>query len=189
VFRKESKVWTLSFEGRTVHLGDLIGLGYIAELLRHPRTPIEAIALVTSTRENTDISVELEASRIGGMSVAFPGIPMTDVAVIKTVKAELSKRKCELLRTPDSDSAARTRLQDEISKLEAYIAQTQGRRGNTRITGGAAQRSRSRVAHAIHRAISKIAKEHLSLANHLQGSIRTGTAPVYMPAEVPDWQF
>jgi len=40
IFRKGTKVWTLSFDGATVHLPHLVGISYIAELLRHARSPI-----------------------------------------------------------------------------------------------------------------------------------------------------
>src|ERR1035437_2012296 len=32
LFRKDGEIWTVSFDGKTVHVGDLVGMGYIAEL-------------------------------------------------------------------------------------------------------------------------------------------------------------
>jgi hypothetical protein len=66
------------------------------------------------------------------------------------------------------------------------LAQGKGQHGRLRATGGITSRARSRVKHAIDRAITRIAEQHLPLANHLQNSIRTGNSPVYMPTEVPD---
>jgi hypothetical protein len=105
------------------------------------------------------------------------------------VKAELAKRQRELKDTSAGDDTTRAELQLEISQLQDYLAQAKGHHGRLRTTGGITSRARSRVKHAIDRAIAKIAEQHLSLANHLKESIRTGTSPAYMPIELPDWQF
>jgi len=189
VFQRGTKMWTLSFDGTTAHVADFVGMNYIAELLRHPRTPIDADTLVATTRENTDAPVETVEERVVKAGAAMPGIPLTDAKAIKTVKAELAKRHRELKDTSASDETTRAKLQLEISQLQDYLAQVKGHHGRFRTTGGIASRARSRVKHAIDRAIAKISEQHLSLANHLQNSIRTGTSPAYMPTELPDWQF
>jgi hypothetical protein len=189
VFQRGTKVWTLSFDGTTVHVAELAGMNYIAELLRRPRTPIDADTLVGTARENADASAEASEERVVMAGAAMPGIPMTDAKAIKAVKAELAKRKGELKDCPADDDARSAQLQSEISQLQNYLAQVKGQHGRPRATGGVASRARSRVKHAIDRAITRIAEQHLPLANHLQGSIRTGNSPVYMPTEVPDWQF
>jgi hypothetical protein len=163
-------------------------MNYIAELLRRPRTPIDADTLVGTAHENADASPEASEERVVLAGAALPGIPMTDAKAIKAVKAELSKRKGELKDCP-ADDARSTQLQREISQLQNYLVQVKGQHGRPRTTGGITSRARSRVKHAIDRAITRIAEQHLPLANHLQDSIRTGNSPVYMPAEVPDWQF
>jgi len=188
VFQRGTKVWTLSFDGTTVHVPELAGMNYIAELLRRPRTPIDADTLVGTAHENADASPEASEERVVLAGAALPGIPMTDAKAIKAVKAELSKRKGELKDCP-ADDARSTQLQREISQLQNYLVQVKGQHGRPRTTGGITSRARSRVKHAIDRAITRIAEQHLPLANHLQDSIRTGNSPVYMPAEVPDWQF
>jgi hypothetical protein len=188
VFHKGIKVWTLSFEGTTAHVADLVGMNYIAELLRHPRTLIDADTLVATVRENTDTASETPEERVVMAGAAIPGIPMTDAKAIKAVKAELATRKGEL-KDCAADDARSALLQREISQLQNYLAQVKGQHGRPRATGGITSRARSRVKHAIDRAITRIAEQHLPLANHLQDSIRTGNSPVYMPTEVPDWQF
>lgn len=189
VFHRGTRVWTLSFDGTTAHVADLAGMNYIAELLRHPRTPIDADTLVATIRENTDTPMATAEERVVGAVAAMPGIPLTDAKAIKTVKAELAKRKAELKDSSAGDESTRAKLQREISQLQNYLAQVKGRNGRPRTTGGIASRARSRVKHAIDRAITRIAEQHLPLANHLQSSIRTGTSLIYIPIEVPDWHF
>jgi hypothetical protein len=189
VFHRGTKVWTLSFDGTTAHVADLAGMNYIAELLRHPRTPINADTLVATIRENTDTPVETAEERVVGAGAAMPGIPLTDAKAIKTVKAELAKRKAELKDSSAEDETTTAKLEREISQLQDYLAQVKGHHGRPRTTGGIASRARSRVKHAIDRAITRITEQHLPLANHLQNSIRTGNSLVYTPTVVPNWQF
>ena len=189
VFRRDTRVWTLSFDGRTVHAAHLVGMNYIAELLRHARSPIEADTLVATIGDNAETKAGVVEERVVVAGAAMPGIPMTDAKAIKTVNAELKKRQAELKDTSADDETTRSKLEREISQLQEYLAEGKGHRGQPRTTGGIASRARSRVKHAIDRAITAIGEQHLPLANHLQNSISTGNSVVYMPTEVPDWQF
>jgi hypothetical protein len=176
-------------------------MNYIAELLRRPRTPIDADILVGTVRENVDVpskasereKVDAAAKpsdqRVVKAGAAMPGLPRADAKAIKAVKAELSKKKAELNDCPTNDAATRARLQREISLIENYLAEVKGKHGRARKTGGTSERARSRVTHSINRAIAKIADQHPALAKHLQDSIRTGTSLIYTPTELPDWQF
>jgi non-specific serine/threonine protein kinase len=189
VFRKDGEIWTISFEGKTVRVRHLVGMGYIADLLRHPRTEIEAATLGASIRGDLKPPGEVENETIVEVSASMSGMPMADAEAIRQVKAALVTRQDELADTSEDDGPARTQLQDEISKLEHYLSSAEGHRGQIRKTGGVSQRSRSRVKHAIDRAIDKIKVQHPSLGKHLKDSIRTGTSIVYMPTDVPDWSF
>ena len=188
VFHRDTVVWTLAFGGTTAHVPNSVGMNYIAELLRRPRTPIEADTLVTTIHANTDTAIDVAEERVVRAGAAIPGIPLTDAKAIKAVKAALAKKKLELKESPADDETTRA-TQREISQLQDYLAQVKGHHGRPRTTGGTTSRARSRVKHAIDRAITSIAKQHLPLANHLQDSIRTGNSLVYTPIEVPDWQL
>jgi hypothetical protein len=76
-FRKTGAVWQLSFEGKTVHIPDRLGLGYIADLLRTPQVAIEAAQLA---------GVSVESSKL----MPMPGIPLSNEVTIKAVRAELA---------------------------------------------------------------------------------------------------
>jgi hypothetical protein len=186
IFQKGPVVWKLSFNGVTAHIPDVLGMGYIAELLRHPRTMIEVATLVANSRGSTDTSAEAVEQRVVPADAAMPGMPMSDPKTIRAVKAELEKRRAEFRKGLTEDNP---KLQDQIKKLERYLAQVAGRDGLPRVAGGLASRARSSVKHAVDRAITKIAKQHPALADHLRRSIHTGTSLIYSPAEVPAWQF
>jgi hypothetical protein len=189
VFRREGTVWALTFDGRTVHVGDITGMGYIADLLRHPRSAIEAAVFGVPIQSYSGMPVGTDDERITKATALMPGIPMADAKAIKTVKVALAERLAQLTRAPKGSSELRTELEDEISKLRNYLSGVKGHRGKARISGGVAQRARSRVKHSIDRAREKITKQHPSLGRHLKDSIKTGTSIIYLPTEVPDWIF
>jgi hypothetical protein len=166
----------LSFEGKTAHVPDALGLGYIGELLRTPRVAIEAAQLAGASVESTKLA-------------ALPGIPLADEETIRSVRADLVARKAELDGLAKNDWARRGTLKEEISKLEKYLGEVETHQGQARKVAGTAQRSRTSVTNAINRAIDHISGQHPDLGRHLKESIKTGTAPTYAPVDLPDWRF
>jgi len=129
--------------------------------------------------------MELEDQKIIYAAASMPNIPMTDDKAIKAIKQELLKRQEELKDVPVSDQPTRARLEGEISKLSHYLSQAVGRRGKPRMTGGAVERSRSSVKHAIDRAISTIADKGILLwATTFKSRFGPERSLVYMPVEV-----
>jgi hypothetical protein len=176
LFRKDGEIWTLSFDGKAAHVADTLGLGYIAELLRKPRVAIEAAQLAGASVESTKL-------------VALPGIPLADDTAIKAVRAELGEKKTELAGLQERDWTRKGVLQEEISKLEQYLGEVETHQGQARKVAGTAQRSRTSVTNAINRAIEHISAQHPGLGRHLKESIKTGTSPIYSPADLRDWRF
>jgi flavin-binding protein dodecin len=176
IFRKENDlVWALSFAGQTVHLQDRTGMSYIAELLRRPRAPIEALRLTGALAVETQL--------------VDRGIPASDEESIGQAKAMLQERESDIARLPANDWVRRNALQEEIDNLKKYLAQVQDQHGRPRLVGGSAERSRTAVTNAVNRAREYISEHHLALGQHLKGAIQTGTLLIYRPSEVPDWQF
>jgi hypothetical protein len=174
LFRKDGEVWAMSFDGRTAHIKDMLGLAYIAELLRHPRTQIEAAQL----------------AGVSGQSAKFAataGLPRADAKTIRAVRKELSERQDEMAHVLDRDR--KEVLQKEIADLKKYLSGVEDHRGQARKLAGTAQRARTSVTNAICRAIDHISRQHSELGQHLKSSIQTGTTMVYTPENVPDWHF
>ena len=176
VFRKADGTWTLSFNRKTIHIPDMLGLGYVAELLRKSGVAVEAAALAGASVESTKLA-------------AVAGIPMADETAIRAVRANLVEKQTELAGLQKSDWTRRGALQEEIPKLEKYLAQVETHQGKARKVAGTAQRSRTSVTNAINRAIDHISAQHPDLGLHLKESIKMGTTPIYAPVELPDWQF
>ena len=175
-FRNEGEIWVITFAGKTIHVRDILGLGYIAELLRRPRVEIEATQLAGTNVESSKLA-------------AAPGIPMADERTIRCVRANLVEKKDELADLPENDWTQRGVLQEEISKLEKYLGEVETHQKQARKVAGTAERSRTSVTNAIKLAIVHISRQHPDLGRHLKDSIKTGTAPVYGPPEIQDWDF
>ena len=88
LFRREQDFWVISFSGRSIHLKDSAGLGYIAELLRAPGKEVEALALV-----GQPASGKPQISVAGAMEMA-------DEKTIRAVRAALQEREQELAGLP-----------------------------------------------------------------------------------------
>lgn len=176
LFRKGGRTWTLSFNGKAVHIQDMLGLGYVADLLRKPGVPIEATALAGASVESTKIT-------------QLTGMLMADETTIKAVRRNLAEKKSELSGLQKRDWTRKGALEEEIAKLQKYLGEVETHKGHARKVAGTAQRSRTSVTNAIRRAIDQIATQHPALGSHLKESIKTGTTPIYAPAVIPDWRF
>jgi hypothetical protein len=147
VFRKQGKVWELSFVGKTVHVPDRVGLGYISELLRSPGQAVDAVQLAG-------------ASSAAGKLPQSRSIPLADEKAIRTVRQNLEERKAALNELGPAEWVRRGDLEAEIGKLEEYLRQVQSLRGDSRRIKGTAERARTSVTNAIDRAIEKLSQEH-----------------------------
>jgi hypothetical protein len=175
IFRREGKVWKVSFLGKTILLPDSRGMGYIAELLRSPHRPIPAIQLA---------GLDSQISTIAPMS----GMPLADERALKQVHARVAALQAELEQLPENDWLRRGDRREELLKLQAYLQGAENVRGEPRETGGVAERARKAVTNAINRAIFDISAQHPELGQHL-AAIKTGSELIYLPASIPNWQF
>jgi hypothetical protein len=177
LFRREQDFWLIAFNGKAVRLRHMVGFDYLAELLRRPGAEVEALTLAGRPERDSEAVI------------ATAGLEMADDKTLREVRAALQERKIELAAVPAKDWPKRGRLQEEIKKLEDYLSQAEARNVRARKIAGSAQRTRTAVTNAIVRAIQSVEKDHADLAEHLQGSVRTGTTLIYLPATPIDWQF
>jgi hypothetical protein len=120
VFRKDGEVWTLSFEGKTVHVPDALGFGYIGELLRTPQMAIEAAQLAAKPRIISDNGPQFIAKdfkefiRISGMTHVrtSPYYPQSNGKIERWHKS--LKGECIRPGTPLS-------LEDARRLVEGYV--------------------------------------------------------------------
>ena len=80
-----------------------------------------------------------------------------------------------------NDRGRSERARGEIDAITAQLAAAVGLGGRGRVTGGAAERARSTVTHAISAALRNIRRSLPALANELALRLTTGTFCVYTP--------
>ena len=88
-----------------------------------------------------------------------------------------------------NDNGRAEQARAEIDALTEQLAAAVGLGGRGRVTGGAAERARSTVTHAIKAALRNIRGSLAALADELALRLKTGTFCVYTPdpAHPPDW--
>jgi hypothetical protein len=175
-FHRQGNVWQLAFDGQEVYLPHVLGLGYIAELLRKPRVTIEAAVL----REGSIESVKAKQ---------ISGLPATDKRSIATAKKEIREREALLASLSPADWTRAGKIKEEILRFKKYLAQTTDHRGKARLVHGSAEKARTSTTNAIDRAIANIKKVHPALGVHLDQAIRRGTSLVYSPEDISEWDF
>jgi tetratricopeptide (TPR) repeat protein len=175
--------WVISDSSTTAHLQDMKGLHYIGQLLRHPGEELHVLDLVGRGLDDADG----RPSRKPGPSV---GLPVLDAEARSAYGRRLSELREELAEADAFNDIGRTeRARGEIDAITAQLAAAVGLGGRGRVTGGAAERARSTVTHAINAALRKIRRSLPALADELALRLRTGTFCVYTPDRThpTDW--
>jgi predicted ATPase len=172
LFRRDGPLWTLSFDGRTVHLPDLKGLHDLARLLSAPGEDLHC----------------LELAGAAGVPPQGDAGPLLD----DQARAEYRRRMQELAEEADlADAAGDTvraeKAREELDTLTEAVAAAFGLGGRPRKAGDPAERARSTVTARMRSAVAKVEEAHPDLGRHLQNSVRTGTFCSYRPERPRGW--
>ncbi|MFC5746197.1 AAA family ATPase [Actinomadura rugatobispora] len=179
VFRFDGRVWTLSYEGRTVHLPDAKGLRDLHHLLGSPGTPIPAVTLLAPE---------------GGEAVAAARRMGGDDVLDERAKASY-RRRLEVLDEEIDRAAAlgddrRAAEHDrERAALLEELRAAAGLAGRTRRLGDEAERARKAVTARIRDTLRKLDHHHPELAGHLRASVSTGATCLYQPHPAARWRL
>lgn len=157
MFRCQGDTRTITFEGETVLLRDLVGFRYLERLLAEPGRELHVLDLVAMERGSLPPAGEHD--RQLDADPAHAG---------------------ELL-----DNQAREAYRRRPMEVEADIEEAEG--GRARLAGDTSERARTSVTRSIRYALAKIADHHRPLANHLEQTIRTGTCCAYQPGAPLAW--
>jgi hypothetical protein len=171
-FRRDGELWTLSFDGVSVHMPDLKGLHDIARLLAAPGDELHCLELA-----------------------AAPGLPPQGDAgelLDDRARAEYRQRMRELEEEAQraeaaGDGARAESAREELDKLTDAVAAAFGLGGRPRKAGHPAERARSAVTWRIRNALTKVEETHPALGRHLRNSVRTGTFCSYRPEREVEW--
>lgn len=171
-FKKEKEVWTLSFEGTTVHLPGLKGFNDIAQLLNKPMQEVHCSALM-------DLPVNLVKE---------------EYAVDEKAKREYRQHIRRLQEEIDeaeemSDSERLETLRERMDQMVQHLSSVTDIYGRSRKLNSVAEKTRSAVTWRIRNAIKKIALAHSALGLHLNNSIKTGSFCSYCPEKPIEWEL
>lgn len=171
IFRKEGKIWTLSYEHQVVPLPDMRGLHDLARLLARP-------------------GEELASSELAAVGLQASGMEMADSQALKAYRERLREieEEIETASTGGDDTRA-TALEEERETILKEVKRVTGLGGKTRKTGDAGERARSAVTWRIRHGIRKISEVHPALGSHLANSVRTGAFCSYSPEKLTSWQL
>ena len=168
VFRREGDYWSVSFEGRTVHVRDLKGMRYLAQLLAHPGREFHVLDLVGAET---------------GQRIA-PG----DAGEVLDERAKAAYRR--RLAEIEADMEQARALEDDVREAQAdaerdflvgELARAVGLGGRDRRAASDSERARSGVTRAVRQGIARIGEHHPQLGEHLDRAVHTGTHCAYVP--------
>jgi hypothetical protein len=197
-FRREGDLWTITFDGREVHLKDMKGLHFIAYLLRNPSEEILVLDLVNAVEgmpvptNNTDRRHSHIGDDIGTTLEGFGDAgPLADELTRKSLKKRLQEIDKEIHDAEEfGNSEGAEALRQEKDDILQYLSGAYGLGGRQRVVGSEADRARTRITNAIRRALADIADVHPSLRAHLR-AISMGISFSYKPLgdDPPAWEF
>jgi hypothetical protein len=178
-FRFVEGMWSLRFDGVTVHMPDAKGLRDLHLLLSSPGVDVPAVRLV-----NPAGGAEVEAAaRMGG-----------DDVLDERAKAEFRRRLAaldELIEGAEAvgdDERAAAHDRERAALLDELRAAA-GLTGRTRRLGDAAERARKTVTARIRDTLGRLDRRHPELAAHLREAVSTGARCSYRPATETRWRL
>jgi tetratricopeptide (TPR) repeat protein len=178
-FRCNGDHWTITYDGKSVTIRDLRGLGYLCRLLGQPGREFHVLDLAT------DSSVDPASRHDGaqdGLSAPTDAGPLLDQQAKDQYKRRLADIDDDLQEAEafgDEGRAARARAERDF--LVRELSRAIGLGGRDRRAGSASERARASVTQAVRHAMARITEHHPDLGEHLARTVRTGTYCVYLP--------
>lgn len=178
-FRRRGPVWSLGFDGRTVHMPDAKGLRDLHVLLGRPGTDVAAVRLLSPEGG----AIVVAARRMGG-----------DAVLDEEAKAQYRRRLSRLDEEIDravelGDDHRATEYDRERAALLNELRAAAGLAGRDRRLGDEAERARKTVTARIRDTLRKLEQTHPELAAHLRATISTGTTCAYRPEGEITWRL
>ncbi len=171
VFRKNGDFWSVSFEGRTVHIRDLRGMHYLARLLGNTGRELHVLDLIGA-----------ESGTNGSADVHGDAGEILDEQAKRAYQRrlrEIDEDIAEAEAAHDHDRVSQAEWEREFLRRE--LSRAFGIAGQPRRAGSASERGRAAATRAIRTAIAHIAEHHAVLGEHLNHAVRTGTYCAYQP--------
>jgi tetratricopeptide (TPR) repeat protein len=164
---REGSGWHIAVDERHAHVGNLVGMDYLVQLLAHPGQAIPALALVGHSRAPETMSRQ-ELLDVGARSAYL--------ARARDLAEELREAEAH------ANIGRAERLRAELDVLVEQIQSATGLGGRPRSFAGPDERARTAVRKAIMRAIDAIEAADRSIGSLLRSTITTGRTCIYTPS-------
>jgi non-specific serine/threonine protein kinase len=183
-FKLKGEFWNITFGESAFQLRAVLGLTYIAHLIRHAGTEFHVTDLVdladgAQTGEATSSSLPRELSTARSLGDAGEVIDAQAKAQYRRRLAELREELEEAQALNDLGRVDRCR--EEIEALSDQLAGGIGLSGRHRRAASHVERARVSVTKRIAIALKKLQEHDPVLATYLRGRIKTGTLCCYEP--------
>jgi predicted ATPase len=178
-FLLEGEVWVVSFEGRSVRVGDAKGIRHIARLVSVPGREIHVLDLVAGpSHERQAASGE---SPLPGRLGSDAG-ELLDAEARGAYESRLRELEEEIEEAETfNDEGRATRLRAESDALVEELKRATGLGGRSRKAASESERARLNVQRTIKAAIKRLFDADHALGRHLDEAVKTGTYCSYVP--------
>ena len=176
IFRVEGQMWTLCYNGETIHIKPLKGLLYISYLIESPNQEYHVNELVRAADSQKNI-------------VSFDSNEISTKKTITNYRESLSKIRKEMNKLENNveDNIILNELLIEKDEIEKQLLQAVGLGGKRKKFPNETNRNANSVSEAIRRSLKAINKSHHSLWKHLNNSLHTGAYLSYTPEKDISW--
>jgi hypothetical protein len=186
VFRKEGRVWNVTYMGETTHIDHVKGLYYIAYLLRNPGLELHVLELVrlvekpdgeSDPRKLSQDELDSENLRRRKFGGRIEALDDTDIKRIKRQYEGLCYKRDQAKKLGDNERAES--IQQEINALyDQYLSPYSiGKKG--RYKSPEAEQARTNVLKLLQKAYERIGEENPFLAKFLRDKIDTREYLIY----------
>ncbi|HWB60082.1 MAG TPA: 7-cyano-7-deazaguanine synthase, partial [Chthoniobacteraceae bacterium] len=182
--------WVITYNGLDVSVKNILGMHYLAFLLRHPGTEVSHSDIYSAVFPPDDPTAVTEILKSG----ITKGIPMVDTKTIEDVKSAIPDclAKKDAMQSAGNFKGVEI-LEEQIDRLQNYLAAVCKKGGGSRVVKGRHQAMRVSVLNALKLAKKKIGatERGRTLLDHLKSSIQPGSPGhlVYKPPQSVDWTF
>lgn len=193
LFKRSGKAWKIRYQGEEeILLPHLVGLQYLAALLREPRREFHVTDLAAAAGEAPARTPGTTSARKLREELTSDGLNAAGERLDSKARADYKKRlqkiEKELQQAEGNrDLATAERLRAEQQFIEDELQSASGLHDRSRRTGDPVKRKQDQVRNAIDRALGKIRERDRTLADHLDGALRRGKDWSYHPEPPVSW--
>lgn len=164
--RRHGRRWEIALDDHRVRLRDLVGMGYLAELLTRPGQPIPALTLASG----------------GSMPRPSSHHELLDDEARAAYASRVQELTAELAEAEDHNDLGRAEQRRvELDVLVDELEAATGLLGRPRTFTDARERARSAVRKAIKRALDLVDHANPVVADAIHNTISTGVTCIYTP--------